>query len=173
MSPEIITRDEFIVMGIRSVLDDNAENTGTLWKDKFLPRHNELDGADRRYYGVFSLLSGSPEPAFSAGGDSDDMRVEYVAGVVGSLENIPLGMVSWVIPAGTYAEMEATGLAGIRVACRNLIADWLPDSGYRMVSSPLFAYTDSEHPDSEQAVWKVNIPVETPEELARLEKWMV
>ena len=164
MSPEIVDRDEFIVVGIRTVLEMGAQTTGTLWKDRLLPRHNEIKGANRRYYGVFNSL---PEDGGEAG------RYEYVAGVVGSLEDIPVGMVGWIIPEGRYAESEAIGLAGINMVCRGIIAEWLPDSGYRMVASPMFAYTDSPHPDSPDAVWKVNIPIETPEELDRLKKWHV
>lgn len=164
MTPEIVDRDEFIVVGIRTVLEMGAQSTGTLWKDKFLPRHSELKGTDKCYYGVFNVL-----PDDTKGG-----RYEYVAGVVtDSLENIPFGMVGWVIPAGNYAEAEATGLAGINQVCRDIITDWLPDSGYKMLSNPMFAYTTSEHPDSSNAVWKVNIPIETPEALAELEKWLV
>lgn len=164
MTPEIVNRDEFIVVGIRTVLEMGAHTTGTLWKDKFLPRHSELVGADHCYYGVFNTL-----PDDQKGG-----RYEYVGGVVtNSLENIPVGMVGWVIPAGNYAEAEAIGLTGITQVCRDIITDWLPDSGYKMLANPMFAYTTSPHPDSSEAVWKVNIPIETPEVLAQLEKWLI
>lgn len=162
MIPEVVAKDEFIVVGIRTVLEMGAQSTGTLWKDKLLPRHSELQAADRRYYGVFNRL---PD-------DNKEGRYEYVAGVVAnSLENIPLGMVGWVIPAGNYAEAEAVGLAGIAQVCRDVITDWLPDSGFAMLANPMFAYTTAEHPDSPDAVWKVNIPIERPEVLAELEKW--
>lgn len=163
MSPEITDRDEFIVVGVRTVMEMGAQTTGTLWKDQFLPRHNEIKGADRCYYGVFNSL---PD-------DEKSGRYEYVAGVVASLEDIPVGMVGWVIPEGRYAESEAIGLAGINKVCRDIITEWLPDSGYKMVASPMFAYTDSAHPDSPDAVWRVNIPIETPEELEQLKKWHV
>lgn len=163
MNPEIIERDEFIVVGIRTVLEMGAQTTGTLWKDQFLPRHHELKDADHRYYGVFNIL-----PHDSKGG-----RFEYVAGVVGSLESIPNGMVGWQIPAGKYAQSQATGLSGISQICRDLITDWLPDSGYSLTASAMFAYTENKQPDSPDAVWKVNIPVETPEVLEELKKWLV
>ena len=163
MTPEIIDRDEFIVVGIRTVLDTGAQTTGTLWKERFLPRHNEIKNAEHVYYGVFNAL-----PDDQKGG-----RFEYVAGVSGTLEDIPVGMVGWVIPAGRYAEAQATGLTGIGRICRELITEWLPDSDYKMVASPMFAYTSDKHPDSNDAVWKVNIPVETPEELEKLQKWLV
>lgn len=163
MTPEIIDRDEFIVVGIRTLLDAAAQTTGTLWKDQFLPRHNEVKGAEHIYYGVFNSL-----PDDAKGG-----RYEYVAGVPATLEDIPVGMVGWVIPAGRYAEADAAGLAGIAQVCRELITEWLPDSGYKLVPSPMFAYTRDKQPDSASAVWKVNIPVETPEVLEQLQKWLV
>ena len=161
MTPEIIARDEFIVVGIRTVLDIHAETTGALWKNDFLPRHGEIGNADAIYYGVFDSLPGGEK-----GG-----RCEYVAGVVSDLEHIPTGMVGWVIPGGSYAEAEATGLTGIVRACRELIADRLPDSGYQMLASPMVAYTTHPQPDSPEAVWKINIPVATPEELEKMRKW--
>lgn len=163
MQPEIITRDEFIVVGVRTVFEMGAQSTGTLWKEMFLPRHAELQGAEHCYYGVFNAL-----PDDKKGG-----LFEYVAGVVSTLENIPFGMVGWVIPEGTYARTTATGLGGIGQVCRDVITDWLPDSGYKMVASPMFASTRDKHPDSPDAVWEVNIPVETPEALEALKKWNI
>lgn len=163
MTPEIIDRDEFIVVGVRAILEMGAQTTGTLWKDQFLPRYNEIQGADRKYYGVFNSLPDAHSPG----------RFEYVAGVVGSLENIPEGMVGWVIPAGKFAKIQAAGLGGISQACRNLITDWLPDSGYKRVDSPIFASTRAEHPDSPDAAWEICVPIETPEELEKLKQWQI
>ncbi len=163
MTPEIIDRDEFIVVGIRAVLEIGTRATDTLWRDRFLPRHNEIKGADHKYYNVFNALPG----------DTKGTRFECVAGVVGSLEDIPEGMVGWIIPHGKYAQVKTLGLAGISTACRDLLADWLVDSGFKWVDSPVFAYTEDKQPDSPGAEWIVNIPVETPEEIEQLKKWQV
>ena len=163
MTPEIVSRDGLIVIGIRMIIEMGASEVETIWREKFLPRRSELAGGDNGCYCVFSFLSD----------DAWDGRFEYVAGVaVDSLENIPAGMVGWVIPAGTYAESETPGLKNIGATCREVIADWLPDSGYRLVSSPMFAYTREKRPESGNGIWKVNIPVETPEVLAQLESWL-
>lgn len=163
MTPEIIARDEFIVVGMRTVVEMGAQAGGSLWKDKFLPRRNEVPVSSAEYYGVFNFL-----PTEEGAG-----RYEYVAGVQGSLENIPVGMVGWVIPEGNYAVAQAIGPAGVNQVCRDIITDWLPDSGYLLLHSPMFAFTRDQHPDSDTAVWMVNIPIETPETLAQLEKWLV
>ncbi len=163
MAPVIVARDECIVVGIRAVLDACAESTGTLWKNEFLPRHGEIPNAANTYYGVFSIVPG---------GDARG-RCEYVAGVLSDLEHIPLGMVGWVIPGGSYAEAEAKGLPGIGQVCQALLTEWLPGSGYTLVESPMFACTTSEQPDAPDAVWKVHIPVSTPEQLEEMKKWVV
>lgn len=161
MNPEILDRDEFIVVGVRKVLEAGPQTVGALWKDQILPRRNEVNSADKRYYCVFSIPP------------SEDKRerYEYVAGAIGSLESIPTGMVGWPIPSGKYAQTIAVGLEGIAPTCRNLVTDWLPDSGYSMTQGVIFAYTDDENPESPSAKWKVNIPVETPEVLEELMKW--
>lgn len=163
MTPELIDREEFIVIGIRAVLESVESADNAVWKEEFLPRRDELRAEDHRYYAVFNPLSS----------DKDRMRYEYVAGVASdSLENIPIGMVGWVIPSGTYAEARVVGMRDIRQTCRDIVAEWLPDSGYAMIESPIFAYTDNMQPDAPDAVWKVNIPVATPESLEQLEKWL-
>lgn len=161
MHLEIVDRDEIMVVGVRTVMEMGEADIAAVWRDKFLPRQSEVAGADHRYYGVFNVI---PD-------ELKDGRFEFVAGVVSSLENVPVGMVCWIVPEGKYVEAEAVGLTGIRQVCRDVVTEWLPDSGYKMVFSPMFAYTGDAHPDSERATWKVNIPVETPEVLEQLEKW--
>lgn len=162
MTPAIVDKPEFIVAGIRTVLELGDVGVGSLWRDKLVPRHGEIAAVDSRYYAVFNPLVAP-----------DDNRFEYVAGMaVVSLENIPVGMVGWVVPFGTYAETRATGMADLAKVCRSFIADWLPDSGYKLAASPIFAFTDSAKPDAEGTVWTVCIPIETPEEFARFETWL-
>lgn len=163
MAPEIIERDEFIVIGIRTVLTDGLAAAGNLWRSQFLPRRSEIKNMESRYYGVFNALAGHEK----------DKHYEYVAGVAtDSLEDIPVGMVGWVVPAGKYAELEATGFAGIGAAYKDVFEKWLSESGYALVGTPIFAYTESQSPDAPDTIWKVNIAVETPEELARLANWL-
>ncbi|MDR1744154.1 MAG: GyrI-like domain-containing protein [Planctomycetota bacterium] len=162
MTPEIVDRDEFIVVGVRAVLEVGALATGALWREQFFPRKGEVAGVDRKYYGVFNFPSG-------AGGKPG--RCEYVAGVARSLDSMPEGMVGWVIPSGKYARIHAAGLPGISPACRDLIAEWLPDSGFKRTDSPIVTCTAAEVPDSAGAEWEIYVPVETPEEVEYLKKW--
>lgn len=163
MIPEIVARDEIIVVGVRTIVEMGTQNPERLWREKFLPRQGEIAGIARCYYGVFSHLSD----------DNKGGLFEYVAGMaVDSLNDIPTGMVGWVIPAGKYAETEAAGMGNIAQVCRDLIADWLPDSGYKLLPSPMFAYTKSENPAAASAIWKIDIPMEKPEVLAQLGTWL-
>ncbi len=171
MAPEIIDCDDFTVVGVRVVLEMGTSDTATLWREKFLPLGQAPTDPRHRYYAVFNFLTETNSQDLAKG--IAGIRCEYVMGILGSLDNIPVGMVSWVIPSGKFAEATAKGIANIRDTVHRLIADWLPDSGYRMVPSPMFAYTENKNPEAEDAIWKVNIPVEKPEVLAQLENWLV
>ncbi len=161
MTPEIIDRDEFIVVGVRAVLEIGERAALALWKEHFAPRKGEIENADRKYYGVFNFLPGEGKPG----------RCEYVAGVERSLDGMPEGMVGWVIPSGKYARLRTLGLPGISGACRDLIAEWLPDSGFKRMDSPIFSCTMADCPDAPDAEWEVYVPIETPEELENLKQW--
>lgn len=161
MSPEIINRDEFIVVGVRSVVELGVPTGDNMWTEQFLPRQKEIPDCEHCYYTVFNSIPGAEECG----------KYECVVGVVGSLEAIPQGMVGWVIPGGRYAQVEAVGQEGAARVFRNIITEWLPDSGYKIASSPLFAFAACEHPESPETVWRLNIPVETPEELEQLKNW--
>ena len=164
MTPEIVSKDEFIVVGVRAVLDLAGQDIGLLWKDKFLARQTELAAVDHRFHCVFNLFS-------DAGGKPG--RVEYVAGMVtNSLEDIPVGMVGWVVLHGVYVGLDAIGQIGISEAYQKIVSDWLPGSGYMLGHGPVFAFTDSLHPGSPETVWRMNVSIETIENMERLKKFL-
>lgn len=161
MTPQIIDREEFIVVGIRAVLDPESDAACDFWKDLVARHGAEFTAGECRYYGVFDRLS-----------EEKGGLYEYVGGMVApSLEDIPVGMVGWIVPAGTYAEVEARGLAGGNEIRRAFIVDWLPDSGYQLAANPTFICTESPEPASPDAVWRVNIPVDTNEAVERMARW--
>lgn len=161
MTPEIVDREEFVVVGVRAVLAVDAGAVTALWREQFFPRRGEVNGEDGKYYGVFNFTPEEGKPP----------RCEYVAGVLRSIDSIPEGMVGWIIPSGKYARIRATGLAAIPGACRDLLAEWLPDSGFRKMDSPIFTSTAAGEADAPGAEWEINIPIETPEELEKLKQW--
>ncbi len=161
MEPEITDRDEFIVVGVRAVMDVDAGAVSALWSSQFQPRRGDVGGSGGKYYGVFQLIPANGKPS----------RCEYVAGVEGGLDGIPEGMVGWVVPSGKYARIKAKGLAAIPGAYRDLMAEWLPGSGFKLVDSPIFTSTAAELPAGSDAEWEIHIPVETPEEADILKRW--
>jgi predicted transcriptional regulator YdeE len=52
------------------------------------------------------------------------------------------------------------------------MAEWLPQSGYKMAESPVFICSDSGRPDSPDAAWRIHIPLEKPGELEQLKHWI-
>lgn len=160
MTPEIVERDEVIVVGVRAVVVPGTGASAKLWQEQFMPRKSELSGVDGRCYGVFGRL---PRDCQN--------RYEYIAGVrTDSLENIPPGMAGWIIPAGYYATAKFTGVAETGTAARNVIVDWLPDSGYKLAPGPMFIHT-ADDPCDPAAGWDACVPVDTPEAIAQLETW--
>lgn len=160
MDPKLTDTDEFIIVGVRAVLQPDAEAFASVWREKFLPRQEDLPMIGG-YYCVFNPLPRDPKK-----------RWEFVAGrKTDSLEDIPTGMVGWIVPSGTYASAGADGLANLRQSCDAITTFWLPDSGYRRVSSPMFA-SCAANPVAPGTVWQVGIPVETPETLAQIESWL-
>lgn len=161
MTPEILERVEFIIVGIRSVLRLGESEEIGLWTERLLPRTAEIAPGKQEFYCVFGQIPGDLDGKF-----------EYVAGVkTDSLENIPTGMAGWIVPSGNYAVAEARSLANIGPICREIITDWLPDSGYRRVKGPMFARAAGDGADPTKAKWTVNVPIETPEVLAQLDTW--
>ena len=162
MDVRVTDREELIVVGVRTVLDRRNQDTTVIWRDSFLPRQAELKNAGELVYGV---LGGIP-------GEGDGF-CEYVAGAAAaSLEGIPEGMVGWLVPAGRYAEISVSGLAGVLPACREFASRWLPSSGFRLSESPIFFCSALASPYDRDAVWEVNLPVEKPGELETLKKWI-
>lgn len=108
MTPDIVEKNGFIVVGIRSAWDLDPVLPGVLWTTSLAPRVDEITpapGAENYSYVVFGRIHDDPGGYF-----------EIVVGrVVDSLENIPTGMAGWEVPSGVYAVLEAEGLEPGRI----------------------------------------------------------
>ena len=161
MDTEIIDLEETIVVGVRS-----ASGSARCLEEAlaaFRLRREENRGVNGKARLVVSHIpdEGAGHPC------------ECVAGLAAdSLENIPAGMVGWLVPSGRYARFEVGGLPEIAAACLAVLAEWLPGSGYRMAESPLLIHPDSGNPDSPEAAWWIYLPLINPGELADLRKWV-
>lgn len=165
MKPDIVEKPAFLVVGIRNVWDLNPQVLESLWQEKILPRRKEIKaapGTENSAFGVFG-----PIP------DNSEKLYEYVAGLmVPSLEDIPLGMVGWEIPAGIYAATTAQGLANVYPVYREVIDKWLPQSGYEAVNSPVFTISSNlEKPADPATYWQINVRIRNPRHKSEIEMW--
>ena len=165
MKPVIIEKPAFLIVGTRALWNLAPEVPGMLWQSKMLPRRGEIKaapGAENSAFGVFNPVPGSSGKLY-----------DYVAGMmVTSLEEIPIGMVGWEIPEGSYASITAIGLSAVYKVYKDVVDSWLPSSGYTRVDGP--AYCISSHitnPSSPAAFWQVNVRIRNPKQKSLDDMW--
>jgi len=130
--PQIVITQKraFLVAGLRYAGKNEHGEVPALWDKEFLPRIHELDNfRTGATYGISRVM---PDIPWQEG-------FEYLAGVeVGSLENLPPGMVGWEIPAQTYAILPANDVSGLAPALVYYYSEWLPRSKeYRSADGPM------------------------------------
>jgi AraC family transcriptional regulator len=149
MDVKMEDRPAFLVAGMKYRGRNDHNEVPQLW-ESFVPRMATVRRAARgeNSYGVMDNF------------DSDSGEFDYVAGVeVDSEVEQPEEMVTWKIPAQTYAVFRCT-LPHIRDAFHQSYQEWLPGSGYRRAGGPEFElYTPEFRVD--QTVY-LYIPVESP-----------
>ena len=165
MTPDIVEKNGFIVVGIRSAWDLDPVLPGVLWTTSLAPRVDEITpapGAENYSYVVFGRIHDDPGGYF-----------EIVVGrVVDSLENIPTGMAGWEVPSGVYAVLEAEGLEAVYSAYRAVVDAWLPGSGYALGDGPCFAASPSPGaPGDPKAPWRVHVSIRNVDDAADLAIW--
>ena len=110
-------------------------------------------------------MRGRTEPGVFYGAmhnfDMQTNEFDYVAGVqVQAGQTAPEGMVSWEIPAQTYAVFETT-LPQIGAAFETIYQSWLPASDVERADGPEFELYDAafnpQDPASKMSIW---IPVQ-------------
>jgi predicted transcriptional regulator YdeE len=150
MQPKIVTKPAFIVAGMLYRGRNEKGEIPQLWQ-AFGPRMGELVHAagEPIAYGVMDHF------------DEVSGEFDYLAGIkVGEGGDLPDGMVSWQIPAQTYAVVSTT-LPTIRDVFDELYNAWLPASGYRRAPGPEFELYDERfnaaEPHSELDLY---IPIE-------------
>ncbi len=150
MEPKIVTKPAFTIVGMRYQGLNKNNEIKAMW-DQFLPRMNEVKNRINREtsYGLCSALENVPEGEF-----------EYVSGVeVGTLSEIPEGMVARTAPAQKYAVFPCT-LKTIGEAYAYAFQTWLPTSGYRPAGTPDFELYDADFdPESDDPILYVYIPI--------------
>ena len=157
LTPEIYQQPPLLLVGLRTLfysVDSEKNNIGEqlpqLW-GAFLARLKEIPHTvPGTCYGVVRQ-----EQA-----DSD--RLEYHAAIaVTGVSQLPTGMVSVEVPAGTYARFEHRGPApGIDHTVSYAYATWLAQSDYRHSYAPdLEIYGAAYHPSNDDSVFHYAIPI--------------
>ena len=159
--PRIVEKPELKVVGCEAAflhcLSPEATNLrviGPLW-DKFIGRADCVP--NRIGDAMFGVIHARPE---SERTHPDELQ--YIVAVsVSSTAAVPEGMVSWTVPAGTFAVWTHRGPIGTIGETVSLIyREWLPQSGYQHAgTADVELYDDRfccDGADSEMEIW---IPV--------------
>jgi len=149
MEPKIVSRPAFTVVGLKYRGKNENNEIPQMWSE-FMPRVHEIKHMVEPHvaYGVCGNM------------DEDSGEFDYVAGFeVDSAADVPKGMVSWDIPAQTYAVFTCT-LPTLGQTFQYAYKTWLPQSGYRCADSPEFElYDERFDPQDESSPMTVYIPV--------------
>ena len=148
--PKIVSREGFVIVGKLYRGDNANQEIPMLWQE-YGPQMGGVPHVVNRYitYGMMDHF------------DEQTKVFDYVAGQeVLQVEDLPESLVSWEIPAKTYAVVTCT-LPTLMQAYDFLYKEWLPTSGYKRAPGAEFELYD-EHFDPQQphSAMDLYIPVE-------------
>ncbi len=148
MEPQIMKKPAMTLVGVQVHGKMEGMDLKTLW-NSFGPRMAEIKGGDPNVcYGAMDNYS-------EATGEFDYLAACEAKGAGA----VPAGMVSWTIPAQTYAVYPCT-LPQIGEAWETVYQRWLPTSGYRRAAGPEFElYDEKFNPQDPAAVLYLCVPI--------------
>ena len=151
MEPQIVKKSAMTLVGMQQHSQLEGMDFKSLWND-FGPRMTEIkDGDPNVCYGAMDHYS-------EATGDFDYLAACEVKSAA-IVPAVPDGMVSWIIPAQTYAIFPAT-LPQIGEAWTTVYQQWLPQSGYKRAVGPEFElYDEKFKPQDPAAVLYICVPI--------------
>ena len=148
MEPQIVKKPAMTLVGLPLHGKLEGMDLISLWNG-FGPRMAEIkDGTPSICYGAMDNYS-------EATGEFD-----YLAACeVKSAAAVPAGMVSWNIPAQTYAVFPST-LPQIGEAWMTAYQQWLPQSGYKRAAGPEFElYDEKFNPQDPASTLYLCVPI--------------
>jgi AraC family transcriptional regulator len=151
MEPQIVKKPAMTLVGLQVHGKLEGMDLKALWNG-FGPRMAEIKGANPAVcYGAMDNYSEATQ------------EFDYLAACeVKNAANVPAvpdGMVSWNIPAQTYAVYPCT-LPQIGEAWTTVYQQWLPQSGYRRATGPEFELYDEQfNPQDPAAVLYLCVPI--------------
>ncbi len=159
--PLIVEKAELKVVGCEAAFKHclspeatNLQVIGALW-DTFIGRADRIP--NRIGDAMFGVIHTRPETE-----RTHPHELQYVAAVsVSSTAEVPAGMVSWTVPAGTFAVFTHRGPIGtIGDTVSMIYREWLPQSAYQHAGTADVELYDHrfccDGADSEMEIW---IPV--------------
>ncbi len=154
MEPQIISRDEFKVVGLACYSNNKNREIPELW-GKFLSRAEEIDNRvdNQVYLGICEYVENMAE----------GKKFNYLAAVeVSSFDHIPRGMVKKTIPAGRYAVFTHEGYPDSLQDTYNYIyRTWFVESGHVPAKQDDFELYDHRfQPHREDSELDIYIPIE-------------
>ena len=148
MEPQIVKKPAMTLMGLQLHGKLEGMDIKGLWNG-FGPRMAEIKGGDSNVcYGAMDNYS-------EATGEFDYLAACEAKGAA----VLPAGMVSWNIPAQTYAVFPCT-LPQVGEAWMTAYQQWLPTSGYQRATGPEFElYDEKFNPQDPAAVLYLCVPI--------------
>lgn len=146
MKPEIVSVPAFTLVGTKYHGKNQNREIPAMWENQFLPRVGEIKNQSNPFifYGVLRDF------------DCATGEFDYVAGVeVNDTSDIPEGMVSWVVPAQTYAIFPCT-LPTLFEAF-GTAKEWLMTSDYTRGDGPEFEHYGRDFPEGQKI--SVYVPI--------------
>lgn len=157
MEPRIVEREEFNIIGMQYIGNNQNGEIPQLWGQWF-PRVPEIKNQAGKhiFYGLCECLC-EGECKCGQGGD-----FSYIAGIeVISLDEIPEGLVGRTIPAAKYAVFTHKGsLESLQETFGYIYGTWLPTSGYTPASTFGFELYDERFDNfSEKSELDIYVPI--------------
>jgi AraC family transcriptional regulator len=148
MEPQIVTKPAMTLVGMQVQGKLEGMDLKGLWNG-FGPRLAEIQGGDP------NVCYGAMDHYDEATGEFDYLAACAVKGAAVP----PAGMVSWTIPAQTYAVYPCT-LPQIGEAWETIYQRWLPTSDYQRAAGPEFElYDEKFNPQDPASVLYIYVPV--------------
>jgi AraC family transcriptional regulator len=151
MEPQIVKKPAMTLVGLQLHGKLEGMDIKSLWNG-FGPRMAEIkDGDPNICYGAMDHYS-------EATGEFDYLAA-CEAKSAATVPAVPDGMVSWSIPAQTYAVFPST-LSTIGEAWMTAYQQWLPTSGYQRAAGPEFElYDEKFNPQDPAATLYLCVPI--------------
>ncbi len=149
MEPKIVSKPAFTIVGVKVRGRNENNEIPQLW-DAFGPRMGEIKHMVDKHacYGV------------CANADHETHEFDYFAAFeVDSTVDMPEGMVSFEVPAATYAVFRTT-LPDVGKTFDHAYQTWLPQSGYKPTGGPdLELYDEEFDPRDPESTFAIFVPI--------------